>query len=208
MLSSLTHREQVNIVVLMYHLEQMSNLLSSLTVFKNNFMYQTDTYHSLLHDVLISQVLQNPRDFHFNFNLEVSLVINYDLPNNRELYIHRIGRSGHFGRKNCCLMTPLARVVIKYLSNPHGLQIVYSGAVLEVCMRKLLFYPEIVSFIEDEKDKFPSVKVHYAFNAPPKLIMLDGAGQRKEIIRQVLLCIAAMYCYLLTKLAFQGFDVI
>ncbi|KVI11262.1 Sep15/SelM redox, partial [Cynara cardunculus var. scolymus] len=49
-------------------------------------------------------------------------------------------------------------------------------------MRKLLFYPEIVSFIEDEKDKFPSVKVHYAFNAPPKLIMLDDAGQRKEII--------------------------
>ncbi|KAE8732829.1 hypothetical protein F3Y22_tig00001713pilonHSYRG00004 [Hibiscus syriacus] len=29
----------------------------------------------------------------------VSLVINYDLPNNRELYIHRIGRSGRFGRK-------------------------------------------------------------------------------------------------------------
>ncbi|RWW46263.1 hypothetical protein BHE74_00047820 [Ensete ventricosum] len=28
-----------------------------------------------------------------------SLVINYDLPNNRELYIHRIGRSGRFGRK-------------------------------------------------------------------------------------------------------------
>ncbi|KAG7036611.1 Eukaryotic initiation factor 4A-III-like B, partial [Cucurbita argyrosperma subsp. argyrosperma] len=30
---------------------------------------------------------------------DVSLVINYDLPNNRELYIHRIGRSGRFGRK-------------------------------------------------------------------------------------------------------------
>ncbi|KAK2966352.1 hypothetical protein RJ640_002653, partial [Escallonia rubra] len=30
----------------------------------------------------------------------VSLVINYDLPNNRELYIHRIGRSGRFGRKH------------------------------------------------------------------------------------------------------------
>jgi ATP-dependent RNA helicase len=29
---------------------------------------------------------------------QVSLVINYDLPNNRELYIHRIGRSGRFGR--------------------------------------------------------------------------------------------------------------
>jgi len=29
---------------------------------------------------------------------QVSLVVNYDLPNNRELYIHRIGRSGRFGR--------------------------------------------------------------------------------------------------------------
>ena len=32
-------------------------------------------------------------------NIQVSLVINYDLPNSRELYIHRIGRSGRFGRK-------------------------------------------------------------------------------------------------------------
>jgi len=30
---------------------------------------------------------------------QVSLVINYDLPSNRDLYIHRIGRSGRFGRK-------------------------------------------------------------------------------------------------------------
>jgi len=29
----------------------------------------------------------------------VSLVINYDMPGNRENYIHRIGRSGRFGRK-------------------------------------------------------------------------------------------------------------
>jgi len=34
---------------------------------------------------------------------QVSLVINYDLPNNRELYIHRIGRSGRFGRKGVAL---------------------------------------------------------------------------------------------------------
>lgn len=67
----------------------------------------------------------------------------------------------------------------------HGTQIIYSGAVLEVCMRKLVFYPEVVSFIEDEKDKFLSVKVQYSFNAPPKLIMLDDAGQEKEIIRCV-----------------------
>ncbi|KAJ0502486.1 putative selenoprotein F/M [Helianthus annuus] len=62
-------------------------------------------------------------------------------------------------------------------------KIIYSGAVLEVCMRKLVFYPEVVSFIEDEKEKFPSVKVQYAFNASPKLIMLDDAGQHKETIR-------------------------
>jgi hypothetical protein len=34
---------------------------------------------------------------------EVSLVICYDLPNNRELYIHRIGRSGRFGRKGVAI---------------------------------------------------------------------------------------------------------
>ena len=30
-------------------------------------------------------------------------MINYDLPNNRELYIHRIGRSGRFGRKGVAI---------------------------------------------------------------------------------------------------------
>jgi ATP-dependent RNA helicase len=34
---------------------------------------------------------------------QVSLVINYDLPNNRELYIHRIGRSARFGRKGVAI---------------------------------------------------------------------------------------------------------
>jgi len=39
---------------------------------------------------------------------QVSLVINYDLPGNRENYIHRIGRSGRFGRKGVAinLVTP------------------------------------------------------------------------------------------------------
>ncbi len=39
---------------------------------------------------------------------QVSLVINYDLPPNRENYIHRIGRSGRFGRKGVSinLITP------------------------------------------------------------------------------------------------------
>jgi translation initiation factor 4A len=34
---------------------------------------------------------------------QVSLVINYDLPNNRENYIHRIGRGGRFGRKGVAI---------------------------------------------------------------------------------------------------------
>ena len=34
---------------------------------------------------------------------QVSLVINYDLPINREMYIHRIGRSGRFGRKGVAI---------------------------------------------------------------------------------------------------------
>jgi len=34
---------------------------------------------------------------------QVSLVINYDLPRNLENYIHRIGRSGRFGRKGVAI---------------------------------------------------------------------------------------------------------
>ena len=39
---------------------------------------------------------------------QVSLVINYDLPSNRENYIHRIGRGGRYGRKG---------VAINFLTN-------------------------------------------------------------------------------------------
>lgn len=65
------------------------------------------------------------------------------------------------------------------------LQVTFSGVILEVCMRKLVFYPEVVAFIEEEKDEFPYVKVQYAYASPPKLIMLDGEGNQKEIIRSV-----------------------
>ncbi|KAI4578283.1 hypothetical protein MJG53_011138 [Ovis ammon polii x Ovis aries] len=34
---------------------------------------------------------------------QVSLIINYDLPNNRELCIHRTGRSGRYGRKGVAI---------------------------------------------------------------------------------------------------------
>jgi ATP-dependent RNA helicase len=34
---------------------------------------------------------------------QISLVINYDIPANREVYIHRIGRSGRFGKKGVAI---------------------------------------------------------------------------------------------------------
>lgn len=34
---------------------------------------------------------------------QVSLVINYDIPHDKEMYIHRIGRSGRFGRKGIAI---------------------------------------------------------------------------------------------------------
>lgn len=42
---------------------------------------------------------------------QVSLVINYDLPTNKENYIHRIGRGGRFGRKGVAINFVTARDV-------------------------------------------------------------------------------------------------
>uniref|UniRef100_A0ACD5XBP6 Uncharacterized protein n=1 Tax=Avena sativa TaxID=4498 RepID=A0ACD5XBP6_AVESA len=62
-------------------------------------------------------------------------------------------------------------------------KIVYSSAIIEVCMRKLVFYPEVVGFLEGDKDDFPYVEARYSYGAPPKLIMLDDKGDQKETIR-------------------------
>jgi translation initiation factor 4A len=34
---------------------------------------------------------------------QVAVVINYDLPVSKEMYMHRIGRSGRFGRKGIAI---------------------------------------------------------------------------------------------------------
>lgn len=61
---------------------------------------------------------------------QVSLVINYDLPINREAYLHRIGRSGRFGRKG---------VAINFVTNEdvkilHDIEQYYSTQIDEMPM--------------------------------------------------------------------------
>jgi len=42
---------------------------------------------------------------------QVSIVINYDLPNSLETYIHRIGRAGRFGRKGVAINFVTAKTI-------------------------------------------------------------------------------------------------
>eukprot|EP00162_Nutomonas_longa_P015009 comp22161_c0_seq2/m.52015 comp22161_c0_seq2/g.52015 ORF comp22161_c0_seq2/g.52015 comp22161_c0_seq2/m.52015 type:complete len:401 (-) comp22161_c0_seq2:9-1211(-) len=48
--------------------------------------------------LITTDVLARGIDIH-----QVSLVINYDLPANKEVYLHRIGRSGRFGRRGVAI---------------------------------------------------------------------------------------------------------
>lgn len=53
--------------------------------------------------VFIQFFLFRIKTISFLIGSQVSLVINYDLPRNFEKYIHRIGRSGRFGRKGVAI---------------------------------------------------------------------------------------------------------
>ncbi|GFE55085.1 eukaryotic initiation factor 4A [Babesia ovis] len=56
---------------------------------------------------------------------QVSLVINYDLPMSPDNYIHRIGRSGRFGRKGVAInfLTPMDVECMKNIENYYNTQI-------------------------------------------------------------------------------------
>jgi translation initiation factor 4A len=56
---------------------------------------------------------------------QVSLVINYELPTNKENYIHRIGRSGRFGRKGVAinLIGPDEQTMLKDIEKHYGTHI-------------------------------------------------------------------------------------
>lgn len=56
---------------------------------------------------------------------QVSMVINYDVPTNRESYIHRIGRGGRFGRKGVAInfVTEADKAVLKDIQTFYNTQI-------------------------------------------------------------------------------------
>lgn len=56
---------------------------------------------------------------------QVSLVVNYDLPNEKETYIHRIGRSGRFGRKGVAInfVDPAEMDMLKNIQSFYSTQI-------------------------------------------------------------------------------------
>jgi translation initiation factor 4A len=59
---------------------------------------------------------------------QVSLVINYDLPTNRENYIHRIGRGGRFGRKGVAINF----VTVEDLRTLKELEVFYHTSIEEM----------------------------------------------------------------------------
>ena len=68
------------------------------------FIFKIETIISIFKTIGQSRVLITTDVWARGIDVQqVSLVINYDLPNNRELYIHRIGRSGRFGRKGVAI---------------------------------------------------------------------------------------------------------
>ena len=63
---------------------------------------------------------------------QVSLVINYDLPSSREQYLHRIGRSGRFGRKGIAInfVTKDDKSILRDLEQYYSTQVCPRGFVL------------------------------------------------------------------------------
>ena len=74
---------------------------------------------------------------------QVSLVINYDLPANRENYIHRIGRGGRFGRKGYVTLFP------------HYLTDFYSVAINFVTADDVRMMRDIEQFYSTQIEEMP-----------------------------------------------------
>ena len=90
------------------------NTINRATQLENKLRYQglsSNILHSKLNQTERNNILSNFRSGSSRILIStdiiargidiqsVSIIINYDIPNYKETYIHRIGRSGRYGRK-------------------------------------------------------------------------------------------------------------
>jgi len=92
----MSHVAQVSLVI-MYDLPNIREFYIHWVISQMNELYHIWTSH-VTHEWVMPHMIESWHTW-MSHVAQVSLVINYDLPNNRELYIHRIGRSGRYGRK-------------------------------------------------------------------------------------------------------------
>ena len=59
---------------------------------------------------------------------QLSLVINYDIPKSKETYIHRIGRSGRYGRKGVAINL----ITDRDIDNLKGIETHYETEIKEM----------------------------------------------------------------------------
>ena len=106
---------------------------------------------------------------------QVSLVINYDLPANRENYIHRIGRGGRFGRKG---------VAINFVTQDdvrmmREIEQFYSTQIEEMPMNVAGKFES--SVYHGGKKANSIVKISYKLPLPVPLTHLNPESEDKEI---------------------------
>lgn len=105
---------------------------------------------------------------------QVSLVINYDLPGNLENYIHRIGRSGRFGRKGVAINFIKADDA-KILKD---LEQFYNTQIDEVCIY-ILFHVVCIVLSARLVLKFMFANTQRYFRCQPLLPILFKVAKRK-----------------------------
>ncbi|ELU44176.1 ATP-dependent RNA helicase eIF4A [Rhizoctonia solani AG-1 IA] len=119
---------------------------------------------------------------------QVSLVINYDLPANRENYIHRIGRGGRFGRKGVAInfvTTEDVRMLRDIeLKDSRSIRILISTGMIPVSLRwALALSQRLVPSVRSPLNYLPDTKA----KASPK------ATRRDEDAKSVASQIEAAY---------------
>ena len=97
----------------------------------------------------------------------ITLVINYDIPEDKESYVHRIGRTGRIGKKGLAI-TFVTQNQNKFLKDIHG----YTGK--EILLKEK---PEKET-VDAAKEEF-----HEKMNTRPEIKEAKGAELSKEIMK-------------------------